>query len=330
MKKIIITLLLICSIAGATFAFVGCSPKADYTVGICQQLEHGSLDKANAAFRDELTKLMGEKGKTVHFDIKNASNDTAAMTSIANNFVAKNYNLLLGIATGAAQQLAGATQDSKIPVLFTAVTDPVGSNLIGSYTDPALNGNVTGTSDMGEMDKQVDLIEKMVGKSGADLRIGVLYTTNETNSKVQFAAIKAEAEKRNIVVVEKGIAELTEIETAFGGFDGKCDIVYLPTDNKLANAMATVHTKNKDGAKLPVVCGAVDMAVDGGTASLGADYVGLGKQTAKMAFDILFTGKKTTEIQYEMSKSFELYINEPFAADINFVIPQAVKDMLKK
>lgn len=325
MKKLVICLLIIVVVACSAFVLVACGEKADYKVGISQALDHPSLDEARRGFTEELERLMKEKGKTVNFEYKNANDDKSTNDAIANTLTGKKKDLLLGISTNSAQALQGKT--TKTPILFTAVTDPVGARLVGSDTDPLLNANVTGTSDAGDSTKIVELIKKLLpGKT--NIKLGILYTITEINSQVQFAEMKKTAMADSEVaftVEESTINALSDVEAAMRKLDN-CDLIYIPTDNKLASAMANVQVSNT--ANRPIVTGAVEMIEKGGVASLGTKYFDLGKQTAQMAFDILYNGKKTTEMVYQKAKDLTYVINEANATSIGFTIPQAVKDLI--
>ncbi|MEG1609479.1 MAG: ABC transporter substrate-binding protein, partial [Clostridia bacterium] len=243
MKKFTIAILIIAIIACSAFTLVACGDKADYKVGISQYLEHKSLEAAQNGFKEELTRLMAEKGKTVSFEIKNAGSDAGTNSIIANTLTSKKFDLLLGISTASAQALQGQTK--KVPVLFTAVTDPVGAKLVGSQTDPTLNENVTGTSDVGDSKKQIELI-KMLLPARQSIKLGILYTLTEINSQVQYKEMKAAAmadTERSISVVEKTINNLEEVGAAMAALND-CDIIYIPTDNKLAAAMPNVKGAN--------------------------------------------------------------------------------------
>lgn len=326
-KKISLIIAIIAVVVCSACALIACGPKADYRVGISQFLQHASLDGAREGFKEELTRLLKEKDKTIKYYESNATGDTGTNSSIATTLAQKNYDLLLGISTGSAQALQGAT--TKTPILFTSVTDPIEASLVKSASDPSQNGNVTGTSDYIDATKQLNLI-KMLFPNKTDIKLGVLYTVTEVNSKVQYEAMNAVAvadTDKNFAVTEKGINDLGDLPLAMLAPElVNCDVIYIPTDNKLAGAMANVKGANTKG--IPIVTGAVDMAREGGLASLGVDYRLLGKQTAQMAFEILYNGKKPNEIVFEVPKDQLYVINQTIADEIKFEIPQAVKDLI--
>lgn len=213
----------------------------DFTVGILQLVQHVALDQANEGFKDQLSVRLSKAGKTVKILDQNASNDQSNNTTIANSFVAQNVNLIYTIATSSSQAAAEATKESKIPVLFNAVTDPVGSGLVDSLELPG--GNVSGVSDINPVAKQIDLIGDLLGKT--DIKIGFLYTSAEANSVYQVQLGVEECKAKGFSYVEKGIGDINDIESAMVSLKSeKVDAIYIPTDNTLANAAAAVHSIN--------------------------------------------------------------------------------------
>jgi putative ABC transport system substrate-binding protein len=318
MKKIIVAMMIavlaVCSIA----AFAGCQ-SYDYTVGVSQFEKHFALDSSYEGFKSKLTELIEADGKTVNFIYNNASGDTANATTAAENLVTRNVDLIFAIATPSAIA-AKAAADSRIPVVYTAVTSPEEAKLVAD--------NTTGTTDLNNIEKQVELMGQLV--PGATT-FGILYTNSEPNSVTQFKMAKACMEDKGITVVDGGISELDNVEQMFNSFKSQgVQAIYIPTDNKLASAAKTVNVMNKSTeCNLPIVCGEGNMNDGCGIATYGVDYKAIGERAAYMAYDII-TGKKLPkEIPFENPDSFELSINEKIAEEIGFTIPQAVKDLLK-
>ena len=211
----------------------------DYTVGILQLMQHVALDQTNQGFVDQLSVRMDAAGKTVTILDENAAGDQANNITIAETFVSKNVDLIYAIATSSAQAAASAT--TEIPVIFNAVTDPVGAGLVASLEAPG--ANVTGVSDINPVAKQIDLIGELLGSD--DITIGLLYTSAETNSIYQIEQAKAECEAKGYKYVEKGIGDMNDIEAAFVSLkNAGIDAIYIPTDNVLANGIANVHAVN--------------------------------------------------------------------------------------
>ena len=211
----------------------------DFTVGILQLVQHNALDSANRGFQDQLSVRMAAAGKTVAVLDKNASNEQSNNITIAENFVHQNVDLIYTIATSSSQAAAGLTD--TIPVVFCAVTDPVGEGLVESMEAPG--HNVTGVSDINPVEQQISLIGELVGKS--DVKIGFLYTAGEPNSVYQVGLAKAVCEKLGYTYVERGISDINDLEAAFVTLrNAGVDAVYVPTDNTLANGSATIHAVN--------------------------------------------------------------------------------------
>lgn len=325
---------LLCLLASALiaccgFAFAGCSePDVDFKIGILQQLPHQSLDQANKGFRDKLTALMTDADKTVWFQKKNANNEQATANTIANTFVSKQRDLILAIGTNATQAAATATaQHQEIPVLFTAVTDPVEVRLVESNQTPGKN--ITGTSDLNPVAEQIRLAGMLAkGSTGRDAnKIGFLYTTSETNSIVQLELARTAAADLGLTLEEQGISDANDLQASFNLLVSKnVGAIYVPTDNTLANATSQLKNLNSaTTARLPMVLGAESMTEECGIATYGIDYYQLGVETAEMAFDILVNHAQpsTMSVKY-VTEDVPFKIYKDNAAEINYTIPADV------
>ena len=214
---------------------------ADYTIGILQLVQHVALDQSNEGFQDQLSARMKAAGKTVTILNENASNEQSNNVTIAETFVSKNVDLIYTIATSSSQAVAEATKESGIPVLFNAVTDPVGAGLVDSMNAPG--ANVSGVSDINPVALQVDLIADLLGKD--DIKIGFLYTSAEANSVYQVDLGVAECEAKGFEYEKKGIGDINDIQNAFIALESAgVDAIFIPTDNTLANGIANVHSVN--------------------------------------------------------------------------------------
>lgn len=214
---------------------------ADYTIGILQLVQHVALDLTNEGFKDQLSVRMDAANKTVKILDQNAAGDQSNNMTIASNFVSQDVDLIYAIATSAAQAAKTATEDTDIPVLFNAVTNPVDAGLVDSLTAPG--GNVSGVSDMNPVEAQIELIRELTGKE--TIKVGLLYTSAEVNSQYQVSIAKAYCEEKGYTYVEKGIGDLNDIEAAFITLSqAGVDAIYIPTDNALASGIANVHSVN--------------------------------------------------------------------------------------
>lgn len=307
--------LLVAIIAISAVAFTACDmATTDFTVGILQPIAHDALGAANKGFKDELTRLMTEAGKTVKFEDQNAQGNEETMTTIVSTFVSKGVDLMLTIGTGATQVAAGL--DKNTPILFTAVTDPAGAGLVSSNGSDREANNVSGTSDMNPVALQMQLC-KDLGMT----KVALLYTASEDNSRIQIDMAKAECTRIGLAYEVKTISDMNDIMTVMNeiGADTTINGIYIPTDNTLAANVSTVHAQNKANRNLPIVCGEEGMNKACGVATYSIDYYELGKQTARMAFEILMNGKSvgTMPVEYQTGTP-ALSKNEAVAEEIGF------------
>ena len=338
MKKIIILTIAFVVAVSCCFFAVACTDnfdyeaqkaeyaaKTSYKVGVIQLAPHDALDQANNAFCEELTKLLAAEGKTVTFEKDNAQGEDANNSSIIDSFIAKDVDLIYSIATASSQTAVSKAKDYHIPVIFNAVTDPVDAKLVDKLEGQS--NYVTGVSDINPIAEQVDLMVELMGGKTDDLTIGVLYVSKETNSVVQKDKVKSACESKGIAFVEESIDGVDNIGNALVSLKGKgADIVYLPTDNVLAAAAATVHTQNVNKeTKLPIVCGEGGMASLCGVATLSVDYSYLGRLAAQQAFEILMGQKTAKDIPVaSQTTDFTYVVNTEVAEMIGFTIPESV------
>lgn len=322
-SKKIKALALSLGLAFSMAALGGCGqePKSNggektYQVGIVQLVEHGALDAANKGFVDGLASKGFKENENIKYDRQNAQADQSNLQNIGQRFVSGKVDLICAIATPAAQSVANMTKD--IPITATAVTDYVEAKL--AETSEAPGGNVTGTTDMNPIDRQVDLLLKIV--PGAKT-IGTIYSSSEVNSQTQVELMKKYAESKGLKVVESTVSTVNDIQQAARSLIGKVDALYVPTDNVLASAMPTL-TMVTDDAKLPVICGEANMVKSGGLATLGVDYYQLGFQTGEMAADILSGKSKPASMPIQSLKEMKTTVNEQTAKKLGISIPQDV------
>ncbi|MBI6871304.1 ABC transporter substrate-binding protein [Clostridium aciditolerans] len=320
--------LLSCLLGGlvlGTSILTGCSSAASSStsnskkvlnIGISQLVEHPALDSARKGFVDALASKGFKDGEKIKIDFQNAQGDIPTAQTIASNFVSNKKDLILAIATPAAQAAYNSTKE--IPILMTAVTDPVKSGLVKSMNKP--DTNVTGTSDALPLDKQFELIKKIVPNCK---KIGILYNTSEANSELQVKAAKEEAAKMNLEVIATGVTSSNDMPQGLNDLLSKVDVLYTPTDNLVASSMSLISSKCLE-KKIPVI-GAEKAHVDSGAlATEGIDYYKLGFQTGLMAADIL-DGKKPQDMPVQTLKETKLIINEDTAKKLNIAIPDDLK-----
>ena len=280
MKKIVSLILVLALCIGGCLSLTACGEKADFTVGICQLMEHESLDKATNGFIDALKEALEKEGKTVEFDTQVAGESNLCATVI-NTFTAKKVDMIMANATPAL--LAAANATTSIPVLGTSVTD---------YSDTfagKIPENVTGTSDAVPFDEQAQMMIDSLNLKEGD-KVGVIYCTNESNSLIQYNAVKALFEAKKIKVDAYTFSDTTELQTVVNNAANNSKAIYVPSDNTVADNDSVVGTICTD-KKVPV------FTSYGGKicyASLAIDYYELGRKTGEMAAEILL-GKKSTK-----------------------------------
>lgn len=292
-------------------------------IGIIQLVEHPSLDAANKGFIDGLASKGYKDGENIKIDYQNAQADQSNLNSIAQRFVSDKKDLMLAIATPAAQTLANATHD--IPILGTAITDYETAKLVQSNSHPG--GNVSGTSDMTPVEREVDLIIALVPNVK---RIGALYTSSEINSQLQVEKMKAYAATKGITVVEATVSNVNDIQQAASNLVNQdVQAIYTPTDNVLASAMANL-AQITDVAKIPVFAADEGMTMTGGVATYSVDYYKLGYQTGLMAAKVLSGEAKVADMAIEMQKDIKLTVNEERAKKLGITIPDALRKDMKQ
>ncbi|QYN54129.1 ABC transporter substrate-binding protein [Lactobacillus panisapium] len=285
-------------------------------VGVLQVVQHPSLDKAYEGFKKGLKEEGYVEGKNLKIDYQNAQNSQDNLKSMSEKLVNEKSDLILGIATPAAQSVANATQD--IPTVVTAVTDLKAAKLVNSDAKPGRN--VTGTTDMVSIDKQIKLLLSIVPKAKT---IGVMYNAGEANSKIQAdLAIKA-LKKAGVKVLVKTANTTNDVQQVTETLAGKVQGIYVPTDNTFASASSIIGKVVKE-KKIPLVAGSTDQVKTGGLASIGIDYEKLGEQTGKMAAKILAGKAKPASMPVEKANELKLVVNHKMAKALG-IDPKTIK-----
>ncbi|HIS26438.1 MAG TPA: ABC transporter substrate-binding protein [Candidatus Pullilachnospira intestinigallinarum] len=246
-----------------------------YKIGVIQYMPHTALDAANEGFFAALDEL----GISYEADQQNAAGETSTCQTIAQNLASAGNDLIFAIATPAAQAMAGVTQD--IPIVLTAVTDPADAGLVESNDAPG--GNVTGTSDLTPVADQIALIKKIFPDAE---KVGMLYCSSEANSVFQINLAKEACDSEGLSYEDYTVSSSNEIQSVVESAVGKVDVLYSPTDNIIANNMATVSMIANEN-QLPVICGEEGMVDNGGLITYGINYYELGHMAGEMAARIL-------------------------------------------
>ncbi len=297
-------------------SLLSCKKTSQIKIGVLQLIEHNALDSAYKGFVDGLKEAGYEDGKNIIIDYQNAQGEQANCITIGQKFINDKSDLILAIATPAAQAIANMTKD--IPILITAVTDPADSKLVADNNAPG--GNVTGTSDLTPVEAQIELLKEIIPNVKT---VGLLYCSSEQNSVFQINIAKKKLDAMGIKYIDIAISNLNEIQQVIQNVIGKVEAIYTPTDNMIANGMATVALMTEP-AKLPVICGEGGMTMIGGTATYGINYYELGKLTSTQAVSILKGDKKTAEMPIEYLQKFDLVVNTNMIESIGLTIPESL------
>ena len=288
-------------------------------IGVIQFMQHASLDEAYNGFVDGLAEAGYVEGENLVLDFQNASGEVSNCQQICGLFVKNDTDMVLSIATPAAQSAVNACQETDIPVLFTAVTDAVGAGLVDSNEAPGKN--VTGTLDMPVIADQIAVIKDVLPEA-EDLAI--LYTSSEANSEIQAEEAKAAAEALGMNVIIQTASTSNDIPQVISSVVGSADAIYIPSDNAFASAMATVNSSAVEN-QIPVFCAVEAMIAEGGIATTAIDYYELGKQTAAQAVRVI-NGESASEIAVETQKDCALVVNKTFAESVGVEVPATVLD----
>lgn len=305
-------------VAGVFFLFRRGPATKTIKVGIVQIVEHPALDAARKGFIDLLTEQGYVAGKNITYQIQNAQGDMATVNTIAQKFNNEPLDLILAIATPAAQAVANLIKDK--PVLITAVTDPVSAGLVESSEHPGTN--VTGTTDLQPLEGQFKLARDLLP---AAKTVGIIYNTGEANSVIQVKMAKAIAAAQGLKVVEATADTSAAVLQAAQSFAGRVDFIYVPTDNTVVSAFSSV-VKVAEENRIPIIAGEANTVPQGALATVGVDYYRLGRQTAEMALKIIKGEAKPETMPIENQKETELVINEDAAKALGITIPEALRE----
>lgn len=289
---------------------------AEYNVGLLQMVEHPSLDEIRTAIEDQI-EARGF-GDVIALDYQNGQNDQSTMNTINQKFIANKDDAIVAIATVAAQSAAAATSD--IPIVFSAITDPVAAELVTSLDAP--DGNVTGISDY----IMVDAIFRLATELTPDVKsYGFIYNMGEVNSVSVINNAKEYLDANNIHYEEAYVTNIGEVTTAAQSLIGKVDAFFLPIDNTVASAMSNV-AEIANSNKIPVYVAADSMVHDGGLATVGVNYTQLGKQTADMLIRILIDGETIAENPVEVMSEYAVTVNPETAAILGIDVSKYVAE----
>ncbi len=315
MKKILSVIIAMLMLALAMLFAVSCGSKKVPVIGINQLAQHGSLDNCREGFIEGLKEAGLTEGEDFKIEYQNASGDTSIIKQISDGFSAKNVAMMVGIATNSAVSCFAAAEDKDIPVVFIAVSDPVGAKLT--------EGNVTGISDLLPVTAQLELIRKMQPDAK---KIGIIYTLSEPNSVSTIELYKNSAADYGFELEIVGITEQSQVTQAVDTIIAKgVDCFTNLTDNTVVEVLPAILEKT-DEAGIPVYGSEIKQVELGCVGSAGIDYTELGKTAGKMAAKILKGEAKASDMPYETVKDFSYYVNSKAAERFGITIPADIAE----
>ena len=286
-----------------------------YTIGISQFAEHGSLDNCREGFLKGLEDEGIKEGDNLTVKYKNAAADMGTAKQISDSLVSDKVDLVCAIATPSAQSAYNAAMKADIPVIYTAVTDPVAAELADKDGKPV--GEVTGTSDKLPVEEQLKMIREMLPDAK---KIGIMYTTSEANSVSAIEEYKSLVKKYDFELVEKGITTTADVSLAADDLLSKVDCITNLTDNTVVASLPTILDKANE-KKIPVFGSEIEQVKIGCLAAEGIDYIALGKQTGKMTAKVLKGEAKASEQNFETITEPGFYVNNKVAENLGITVP---------
>ena len=304
-----------CGSSGADSSGSG-SGETSYTIGISQFAEHGSLDNCREGFIQGLAEEGIVEGENLTIEEGNAASDAGTARQISDGFVSDSVDLVCAIATPSAEAAYVSAMNTGIPVVYTAVTDPLAAKLADE--DGAPVGNVTGTSDELPIKEQLEMIRAILPDAE---KIGIMYTTSEVNSVSALETYKELAGDYGFTIVESGVTQTADISLAADNLLSEVDCLTNLTDNTVVNSLATILDKANE-QNIPVFGSEIEQVRKGCLAAEGLDYIELGKQTGRMAAKILKGEAEASEMNFETISEPGFYVNLAVAEQFGITIDE--------
>ena len=318
-KNILKPILIVClGIALILPLLSGCGGGGVKQIGISQIVTHPALDATREGIIQGLADQGYVDGDNIEINYQNSEGDMSLVASIAQQFVTDGVDIIISIATPNSQAAISAAKGTEIPVVFTAVTDPVGSEMVSNWESHP-NENVTGVSDMIVVSDDLDLIADIV--PGLK-KVGTLYNAGESNSVFLVEKLKEAADARGIEVVEKAVSTSADVLTAAQSLVGQVDAIWIGTDNTVVTAFEALVKVCEDN-DIPLFPADEDSIVRGGIAAYSFDYYDIGYQTGETVAKIL-AGTPASDIPVEKGKIISLSVNTAAAERMGITIPQAI------
>jgi len=328
MKKAVVLLMVLAltlvNLAGCSNANAASSENRDdqkLRIGILQFAPHPSLDNCRIGFIDGLADL-GYADDKVVFDYQNANADMNLGNTMTQKMAADGCDIIVGIATPAAQAAFNASVDKDIPVVFIAVSNPVAAGIVESMENPV--NNVTGVSDVLQVEEQINLIKELLPEVKT---LGVLYNIGEINSVYQVEALKTAAEASGYRLVSATVTNVSDVNLALESLLNRIDCLVNVLDNTVVSAMASIADRCAQ-RNIPIIGSEEEQVGEGALASNGFDYVGVGRQSAAMAAKIL-DGVKACDIPCELAKDTQIVINRQVVDALDIKVPSGIETTAK-
>jgi putative ABC transport system substrate-binding protein len=284
-------------------------------------VEHPALDSTRLGVIAALEAAGYKQGQNLKIVYENAQGNTSTAVQIARKFVGDKPDVIVPISTASSQAVAAATKD--IPIIFATVTDPVGAKLVDTWEKPG--GNITGVVDAPPLDKHIALMKQITPSAK---RIGVPYNPGESNSISQIKALKPLFAAAGLEMVEATGSKSSDVLAAAQSLVGKVDVIYVPNDNTFVSALESVLKVGIDN-RIPVYAGDTDSVKRGAIATVGFDYIDVGKQAGEMVLKVL-KGEKPANIPVEGVKGSDLYVNPSSAGKMGVEIPKELVSQAKQ
>lgn len=291
------------------------------TVGVLQYISHPSLDEIYQGILTGLKEQGLEEGKNLKVVFQNGQGDQSKLNMMSQQLISEKPDVLIGIATPAAQALANATQE--IPIVLGAITDPENAGLVSSNEHPG--GNITGVSDQSPVEAQFDLLKLLLPTTQ---RVGILISSAEDNAIVQAERAEASAKERGLTTKRYVAPSSNEINSIVSNMVREIDTLYIPTDNTIANNMSAV-AQIATQAHVPIIPSVASMVEEGGVATIGINQTDLGVQTGRMAADIILKNKNPGDMPIYVFSEGDLIVNEEQLDSLGITVPKEVEMMMK-
>ncbi len=290
-------------------------------VAITQIVEHPALDACRQGVKDGLAMAGFKVGENLRWSYESAQGNPATAAQVAKKFAGESPDVIVAISTPSAQTVAASAR--HVPLVFTAVTDPVGAKLVKNMDKPGKL--ITGITDLSPVDKHLQLIRQLLPTAR---RVGVIFNPGEANSVTMVSMLDAEAEKQGLQVVEAAATKSGDVLAAARSLVGKADVIYIPLDNTVVSALEAV-IKVAEQNKLPLISADTDSVARGSIAALGFNYYDVGVQTGKMVARVL-NGENPGDIAVERVQTLELHLNPGAAERMGVVLDPSLISRAEK